>query len=45
MFYRRYVPETPSFLASQNRIAEAKKVLSIPGSGTLRSRNLMVRDI
>lgn len=44
VFYRRYVPETPRFLASQNRIAEANKVLSILESGTLRPRNLVVRE-
>jgi MFS family permease len=44
VFYRRYVPETPRFLASQNRIAEANKVLSILESGSLRPRNLVVRE-
>lgn len=44
VFYRRFVPETPRFLASQNRIAEANKVLSILESGTLRPRNLVVRE-
>lgn len=44
VFYRRYVPETPRFLASQGRIAEANKVLSILESGTLRPKNLVVRE-
>lgn len=44
VFYRRFVPETPRFLASQGRIAEANKVLSILESGTLRPQNLVVRE-
>lgn len=44
VFYRRFVPETPRFLASQGRIAEANKVLSILESGTLRPKNLVVRE-
>ncbi|MGO4740994.1 MFS transporter [Bosea sp. 2KB_26] len=42
VFYRRYVPETPRFLASRNRFDEANKVLSILASGSLRPRNLVV---
>lgn len=44
VFYRRYVPETPRFLASQNRIGEANKVLSILASGTLKPRKLVVHE-
>lgn len=44
VFYRRFVPETPRFLASQNRIGEANKVLSILESGTLRPKKLVVRE-
>jgi MFS family permease len=44
VFYRRYVPETPRFLASQNRIGEANKVLSILASGTLKPRNLIIHQ-
>ncbi|MBS0533127.1 MAG: MFS transporter [Proteobacteria bacterium] len=42
VFYRRYVPETPRFLASRGRFAEANKVLSTLASGSLRPRNLVV---
>src|SRR5690606_34172898 len=44
VFFRRYVPETPRFLASQGKIEEANKVLSILASGTLRPRNLKVKE-
>ena len=43
VFYRRFVPETPRFLASRNRFDEANKVLSTLASGTLRPRNLTIR--
>ena len=43
VFYRRFVPETPRFLASRNRFDEANKVLSTLASGTLRPRNLTVQ--
>jgi putative MFS transporter len=42
VFYRRYIPETPRFLVSKNRTAEANKVLSILASGTLNPKNLAV---
>ena len=42
VFYRRYIPETPRFLLSQNRIADANKVLSILASGKLNPKNLTV---
>ncbi|WP_248449497.1 MFS transporter [Sinorhizobium meliloti] len=44
VFYRRFVPETPRFLASKNRIGEANKVLSILASGSLKPRNLVVHE-
>ena len=43
VFYRRYVPETPRFLASRGRYDEANKVLSTLASGSLRPRNLVVQ--
>lgn len=43
VFYRRYVPETPRFLASRGRYEEANKVLSTLASGSLRPRNLAVQ--
>ncbi|RVI14078.1 MFS transporter, partial [Sinorhizobium meliloti] len=44
VFYRRFVPETPRFLASKNKIGEANKVLSILASGSLKPRNLVVHE-
>jgi len=42
VFYRRYIPETPRFLVSKNRTAEANKVLSILASGRLNPRKLII---
>lgn len=42
VFYRRYIPETPRYLLSQNRTADANKVLSILASGRLNPKNLAV---
>jgi putative MFS transporter len=39
-FYRRYIPETPRFLLSQNRIKEVNSVLSRLAAGRLTSRNV-----
>jgi MFS family permease len=43
VFYRRLVPETPRFLISQNRIADANKVLSLLASGQLTKRDIAVK--
>ncbi len=40
VFYRRLVPETPRFLVSQGKIAEANRVLSILASGSLSPRGV-----
>jgi putative MFS transporter len=42
VFYRRLIPETPRYLLSRNKTAEANKVLSILASGKLGSRNVAV---
>ncbi|KJC52290.1 MFS transporter [Bradyrhizobium sp. LTSP849] len=42
VFYRRYIPETPRYLLSKNKIAEANKVLSILASGKLNPKGLTV---
>ncbi|WP_029002527.1 MFS transporter [Azorhizobium doebereinerae] len=39
-FYRKFVPETPRFLVSQNRVKEANQVLSVLASGSLATRNV-----
>jgi putative MFS transporter len=40
VFYRRYVPETPRFLVSKGKIAEANRVLSILASGSLNPKGV-----
>ncbi|WP_371930122.1 MFS transporter [Bradyrhizobium sp. CCGUVB1N3] len=42
VFYRRYIPETPRFLVSVGKLAEANRVLSILASGSLNPRGLEV---
>ena len=44
VFYRRFVPETPRFLVSKGRVAEANQVLSILASGSLNPRGLKVTE-
>ena len=36
LFYRRYLPETPRYLLSRGKVAEANRVLAILESGKLR---------
>jgi putative MFS transporter len=43
VFYRRYVPETPRFLVSRGRIADANRVLSLLASGSLKPAGLVVQ--
>ena len=43
VFYRRYVPETPRFLVSAGKLADANRVLSILASGSLDPRGLEVK--
>ncbi|MFB9571723.1 MFS transporter [Streptomyces yanii] len=40
LFYRRYLPETPRYLASRGRIDEANQVLTRLAAGRLKSRDL-----
>lgn len=42
VFYRRLIPETPRYLLSQNKVAEANKVLSILAGGNLSDKNVAV---
>jgi MFS family permease len=42
VFYRRLIPETPRYLLSRNRTAEANKVLSILACGRLGQKNVPV---
>jgi MFS family permease len=42
VFYRRLIPETPRYLLSRNKTAEANKVLSILASGRIGNRNIAV---
>lgn len=44
VFFRRYVPETPRFLLSKNKVREANRVLSILESGQLRPKNLVEKE-
>lgn len=44
VFFRRYVPETPRFLLSKNKIQEANKVLSILNSGSLSAKDINVTE-
>jgi MFS family permease len=44
VFYRRFVPETPRFLVSKGKIAEANKVLSILASGSLNPKDVKTTD-
>ena len=43
VFYRRYIPETPRFLVSAGKLADANRVLSILASGSLDPRGLEVK--
>ncbi|WP_343726018.1 MFS transporter [Herbaspirillum huttiense] len=43
-FYRRYIPETPRFLLSRNKIAEANQVLARLASGKLSGPAPQGRD-
>jgi len=44
VFYRRYVPETPRYLVSRGRMADANKVLSLLASGSLQAKGLTVHS-
>lgn len=44
MFYRRYLPETPRYLASRGRPHEANRVLSLMAAGRLRDKDLAVTE-
>jgi putative MFS transporter len=42
VFYRRYIPETPRYLLSKNKVADANRVLSVLASGRLNPKDLAV---
>lgn len=44
MFYRRYLPETPRYLASRGRRDEANRVLSLLAKARLRDPSLTVTE-
>ncbi|MFG1184273.1 MFS transporter [Xanthobacter aminoxidans] len=44
VFYRRFVPETPRFLVTRGRVAEANRVLSQLATGSFSTKNVRVTD-
>lgn len=43
-FYRRLIPETPRFLVSKGRMAEANQVLSVLASGSLNPKGVKLAN-